>query len=593
MILYVANRGEIARRILKTARKMGFKTAVGYAKQDKDLPFVSEADLAIALDGEEALETYLDYRKVITAAIEAGATHIHPGYGFLSENPQFVDLVHLEGIQFVGPKSESMRKLGDKIGSRNFLKNYGIPLLPAYDGDDQTDDRLLSEAKKLGFPLLIKPSAGGGGKGMIRVDREEDFLTALSSSKRIARAAFADTRIFLERFIEKARHIEVQILGDTFGNIFALGERECSLQRRHQKVIEEAPCVFLKESIRKKLLEYSKSIAQAAHYHSLGTIEWIWGGKNEIYFLEVNARLQVEHPVTELIFGVDLVELQLKVALGENLKDLKFKAQGHAIEARLTAEDPSREFLPSGGKIHKLRLPENVRLDFGFKEKNIIPPQFDSLLGKIIAYSDTREQARLKLLEALKEVCVFGPATNRGFLIHLLESNEMISGDISTGLIAAKPYHFDVAKALSYLKGLKNLDLSSASDDLDFFSPWGEVHGLTQKIDYEDYEDKRYFHTDFGDWSTDRPRRKIKVSDTQSSEMESNEIRSPMPAKVTKVLVKRGAQIEKGATLLVLEAMKMEHQLKAPKATIIEEVFIKEGERVNIDQLLIKLGMIS
>ncbi|MDB5037154.1 MAG: Methylcrotonoyl-CoA carboxylase, partial [Bacteriovoracaceae bacterium] len=383
-ILYVANRGEIARRIIRSAKKLGFKTAVGYADQDADLPFVQEADLAIPLKGEEARDTYLNSKKVLAAALEAKATHLHPGYGFLSENPQFVDMVQTEKIQFVGPSSESMRLLGDKIGSRKFLKTIGTPLLPSYDGDDQSEKNLLNEATKLGFPLLIKPSAGGGGKGMLRVDRAENFISALESSKRISKAAFGDDRVFLEKLIENARHIEVQILADQSGNVFAIGERECSLQKRHQKVIEEAPCNFLSEELREKILNASKEIAQKAKYSSLGTVEWIWDGKDGIYFLEVNARLQVEHPVTEFVWKIDLVELQLRAALGESLEGLDPKPSGHSIEARLCAEDPDRDFLPSGGKIHRLKISENVRVDFGYYEKNNIPPQFDSLIGKVI-----------------------------------------------------------------------------------------------------------------------------------------------------------------------------------------------------------------
>lgn len=592
MILYIANRGEIARRIIRTAKRLKIKTVVGYADQDKDLPFVREADVAIPLQGEEALDTYLHTQKVLSAAVQAKATHLHPGYGFLSENPQFVDLVQMEGIEFVGPSSESMRKLGDKMGAREFLKPMGVPLLPGYDGKNQNEDHLLQEAQALGFPLLIKPSAGGGGKGMQIVDSASDFLDKLRSAKRIAKSAFADDRVFFERYIRKARHIEVQILGDKHGNIFSLGERECSLQRRHQKMLEEAPCAFLPEKLRALILSKSREIAQAAKYYSLGTVEWIWDGADEIYFLEVNARLQVEHPVTEMTFGVDLVELQVRVAQGESLKDYEFKARGHAIEARLQAEDPSQNFIPSGGKIHKLRLPENIRIDFGFREKNTVPLQFDSLIGKIIAYGENREEARLKLIQALETLVVFGPTTNRAYLIQLLKHGDVIRGDLWTGLIAQIPYAFDLQSAIEFLRNAGGEGLADV-EDLDLYSPWGELKTQSRAIDFDDFGDSRYFQTTFADWSVDRPKSKMGLGEMHSHELDASEVRSPMPAKIIRVNCSRGESVKKSSVLVVLEAMKMEHQLKAPKDGKIEAVLVKEGDRVAVDQLLVKLEIES
>jgi acetyl/propionyl-CoA carboxylase alpha subunit len=594
--LYIANRGEIALRILRTAKKMGFRTCVGFATQDEDLPFVKEADTSVNLEGEEASQTYLNTEKVLAAAKSLGSTHLHPGYGFLSENAGFVDLVTQAGIKFVGPSAESMRLLGDKIGSRKFLKKMGIPLLPSYEGDDQSESTLLAEAKKLGFPLLIKPSAGGGGKGMLRVDRAEDVIEKLQSSKRIAKSAFGDDRVFLERLIEKARHIEVQILADEHGHVYTVGERECSLQKRHQKVVEEAPAQFISEKIRQKLWTHSRRIAEEAKYTSLGTVEWIWDRQDGIYFLEVNARLQVEHPVTEAVWRIDLVEQQLWAALGEKLRALDLQPRGHAIEVRICAEDPAREFLPTGGKIHRLKLPQNVRADFGFREKNVIPSQFDSLIGKLIAFGNDREEARLKLIEALELLCIFGPVTNRSYLLQLLKHPSVIAGEISTSLLSEIPYQFDLMFGVELLRKLgrkPTVDATalrdSTDDDLDFYSPWGAVpqpHREDEKFYFEDIAGRRFFHADWGDWSERLNR--DQVANRDSTTNASLEIRSPMPGRIIRLTKKVGDVVKAGEVILVLEAMKMEHQIKAPREARVAKILAVEGDRVAMDAELVK-----
>ena len=596
MILYVANRGEIARRVIRTAKRMKIRTVVGFANQDAELPFVKEADESFCLEGEEAAETYLNFEKVIAAAKSLKATHLHPGYGFLSENPSFVDAVEKAGIEFVGPSSKAMRLLGDKIGSRKFLKKIDVPLLPSYDGDDQSDERLLEEAKKLGFPLLIKPSAGGGGKGMLRVDEEEGFLEALASSKRISKASFSDDRVFLEKLVTAARHIEVQVLADKKGNIQIVGERECSLQRRHQKVIEETPCIFLSDKLRKKIYEASKKIAEAANYHSLGTVEWIWDGADGIYFLEVNARLQVEHPVTEFCWNIDLVEWQLRVMMmNESVKDLRLQTSVHAVEARLCAEDPSQSFLPSGGKIHRLKLPseEFCRVDFGYYEKNTVPPQFDSMLGKIIVHGTDRTEAISKLKKALEELVLWGPVTNRAYLIQILNNQRVGAGELSTSLLQDLPYKFDMTEGFTLLSKVLHAPKVSPAleeEDADIYSPWGAVSiaHSTEDLIYEDFGDKRYFHSKSFDWTSKRPKRAgMAASDSQVSENETS-LRSPMPAKVTKLNVKVGESVKKGDLLLVVEAMKMEHQMKAPKDLTISKILVQPNERVQVDQVLVE-----
>lgn len=578
---------------MRTASRLGFTTAVGFSDGDRHLPFVEEANLKVSLDGVEAGETYLHQDKVIAAAKSLGAHFLHPGYGFLSEKADFVERLQKEGIKFIGPSSEAMKLLGDKIGSRNFLKKAGIPLLPSYEGDDQSEERLLKEAKALDFPLLIKPSAGGGGKGMFIAKNEGEFLERLRSSKRVAQSAFGDARVFIERFIEKARHIEVQILGDESGHIKIFGERECSLQRNHQKVIEETPCIYLKDKVREKLFRDSKILAEEAGYYSAGTIEWIWDGDEGLYFLEVNTRLQVEHPVTEEVFGIDLVEAQIKVAKGESIKDFDFKSQGHSIEARICAEDPNQNFLPSSGRIERLQLPKGIRIDFGFKEKSLVSPYFDSMLGKIIATAPSREQALDKLKLALEETVIFGPTTNRGYLIQLLEDSDVRSGNIHTRLLESKPYRFDLKKAFSLFKNLdssENLETAFLEDDLDYNSPWGSLpeQKSSKHVFYQDFGDKRFFHTRFADWSSDRPR-KVASRRNMVSSTTSHLIKCPLPGKVVNLAVKEGDLVQKAQVLVVVEAMKMEHQLKADYETKVVSIKVKEGDRVDGDQILIEL----
>ncbi len=601
-LLFIANRGEIARRIIRSAKRMKLKTAVAFADQDADMPFVYEADFSVPLKGRSSLDTYLNQKKILAAAQSVGATLLHPGYGFLSENPSFVEALASTEIRFIGPTAKAMRLLGDKVGSRQFLKYSKIPLLPFVESKPGEDPEVVwQRCKNMGFPLLIKPAAGGGGKGMFRVDDRSHFFEALASSQRLAQSTFNDPRIFIERFIQKARHIEVQILRDLHGHCFVFGERECSLQRRHQKVIEEAPCVFLPTTVRERIYAASRELAELADYHNAGTVEWIWDGGQEVYFLEVNARLQVEHPVTEEIYGVDLVELQIRAALGESLKDLSIPApQGHAIEVRLCAEDPSENFMPSGGTIHKLSYPEEPRVDMGFYEGNIVPGEFDSLLGKFISKAETREAARLKLIDSLKTTVIMGPSTNRSFLLWLLESDIFKSGDLSTKYIDQNPFRPNWVQGLAALKTLATTDdsltsshatqsLSQEDEDLDIFSPdvfspWGAMKVQTMHSHREVFGDKIYFHYFYDDWSIRRPRKSNGSS--ASNEAESHELRCPLPAKVIKILVAPGATTKRGEPIMVIEAMKMEITLKAPCSGKIVTLNGKEGEMMAVDSIV-------
>lgn len=594
MRLYIANRAEIACRVISSAKKLGAKTLVGYASIDKDLPFVYQADESVEIPHEDPKQAYLNADFVLETAKKLRATHLHPGYGFLSENADFVDRCKKEGIEFVGPGSKSIRQLGDKIGSRHFLKEHNIPLLPSYDEEDQSEERLFEEAKKLGFPLLIKPSAGGGGKGMFIVEAADSFLENLASSKRIAASSFGDERVFLEKLVRPARHIEVQILADTHSNVISLGERECSLQRRHQKVIEETPCEFLSDKLREKIFEASIRIAKAVDYQSAGTIEWIWDGNEGIYFLEANTRLQVEHPVTEYVWGVDLVEWQLRVANKESLADLKFEPKGHAIEARLCTEDPAQEFMPSGGKIHRLKLPESARADMGYDEGNEISGSFDSMMGKIICGAATRQEAIFELIKSLEQTLVFGPTTNRAYLLQILKSDFFKNGDLSTNLLESFSYQFDWKTALREASSVaKQPGHSSLEDDLDgsldYFSPWGQISQTSSSASWwEDFRNRRYFHLPALDWSVPRPR-PLEVSEAASDQSFETKIMSPMPSRVIDVFVSEGQEVKKGELLLILEAMKMEHKIKASFDGRIKVLSVGKNQQVPPDELLVEL----
>lgn len=596
MILFIANRGEVARRIIRSAKKLGFQTAVAYPTCDEDLPFVREADLTLRVESKLARQVYVDIAQVIQSAKVLGATHVHPGYGFLSERPEFVRAVRENGMEFVGPDASSMQLLGDKVSSRAFLKKLNISLLPSYEEEDLSIERISLEADRIGYPLLVKPSAGGGGKGMIKVFSAEDLLPALESSQRVALESFGDSRIFLEAYVEGARHVEVQILGDQQGNIKAIGERECSVQRRHQKLIEECPCEFLPERVRQSLHHHSLRIAKELGYHSLGTMEWLWDGHDGIYFLEVNTRLQVEHPVTEMVYGLDLVEWQLRVALGESIESLPLTPRGHAIEARLCAEDPHNQFFPSGGKIYRLRKDEEARNDFGYEEGNSVGSEFDSMLGKVIVFGDSRERSIEKLVQSLEKTCVFGPTTNRSYLIQILKSEAFASGALSTQMLEKMPYQFDLEAAIRLLKDqpIGKVADASTDDDLDYYSPWGAVKQRLSEVDSEDFFGFRYFHTKFADWKIkiEKRGRELASGSEESFEEGEKKIRSPMPGRIVRVLKKTGDELKRGDVILILEAMKMEHKVIAPWPSELKELKVSDGDQVLPDDILVELEKI-
>jgi 3-methylcrotonyl-CoA carboxylase alpha subunit len=438
--ILIANRGEIACRVIATCRRLGVETVAVYSDADAGGRAVRLADQAWHLGGSRPAESYLRGDRIIEIALASGAEAVHPGFGFLSENADFAESVEAAGLVFIGPRAASMRKMGSKAGAKQLMEAAGVPVVPGYNGEDQDDARLRAEAQRIGTPLMLKAAHGGGGKGMRIVRDLADFDAALASARREANNAFGRDRMLLERYIETPRHIEFQVFGDRHGQIIHLNERECSVQRRYQKIIEESPSPFLDQTLRAQMGAAAVAAARAIDYQGAGTVEFIVGPDRGYWFMEMNVRLQVEHPVTEAVLGVDLVEWQLRVASGEPLPlaQDQLQARGHAIEARLYAEDPEQGFLPGSGRLQRLRLPidaAGLRVDAGVEEGDEVSVYYDPMIAKIIAHGDDREQARRRLLLALRRSVVVGPKSNLDFLSRLLDHPRFTDGQIDTGYL--------------------------------------------------------------------------------------------------------------------------------------------------------------
>lgn len=435
----IANRGEIAVRIIKACQELGVKTVAIYSDVDKKAPHVQIADETVGLGDPTPIESYLNIPKIIKIAKDVGADGIHPGYGFLAENPDFAKSCNDVGIKFIGPSPKVISLMGDKIAAKKTMQNVQVPVIPGYHGVKQDDESLIKEGKKIGFPLLVKAAAGGGGKGMRIVYSKDTLAESIESSKRESSSAFGDNTVFLEKYLDKPRHIEFQILADEHGNVIHLFERECSIQRRHQKIIEETPSPIMTPALRKEMGDSAVAAAKAVGYTNAGTVEFMVDGDKNFYFMEMNTRLQVEHPITEMTTGIDLAKWQLRIASGEKLtlKQKDIFQRGHAIECRIYAEDPANGFLPSIGKLEKVEAPTgpNVRDDSGIITDLEITPYYDPMLSKIITYSENRQENINKMIWALSRYVVMGVTTNISFLKKVLEHNEFKKGNITTHFI--------------------------------------------------------------------------------------------------------------------------------------------------------------
>ncbi len=479
--LLIANRGEIAVRVIETCRKMGVVAVAVYSEADRNAKYVSMADEAYCIGAPEAATSYLDGQKIIELAKRIGVDGIHPGYGFLSENAGFVELCEDNDIAFVGPRADVVERMGSKIESKRIAMASDVPTVPGYTGDDQSPETLIAEAERIGTPLMIKASAGGGGRGMRIVHDLNDFATQLELATKEAQTAFGDARVLLERFIEESRHLEVQVLGDNHGNVVHLFERECSIQRNHQKVIEEAPAGFIDNNTRERLYSYALQLSKEIDYNSAGTVEFIFDNKTkDIFFLEMNTRLQVEHPVTELISGIDLVEWQIRIASGEQLalQQNDLAINGWAIEARVTAENPAEDYRPETGTLTFYREPQGkgIRIDSGIEEGSVITPFYDSMISKTIAYGETREEARSRLIVALGEYLLAGVGNNIPFLRDILKAPAFSNQPLTTNFInhnfeggwRAPVVEQEKILVLAALAWIKNIE----ADLRDNQSPW-------------------------------------------------------------------------------------------------------------------------
>ena len=623
--LLIANRGEIACRVIRTARRLGIRTVAVYSDADAKALHVRQADEAVHIGPSPARESYLRGDAIIAAAKAAKAEAIHPGYGFLSENADFPEAVLEAGLIWVGPKPDSIRAMGLKDAAKKLMVDAGVPVTPGYLGEDQDPKRLHKEADAIGYPVLIKAVAGGGGKGMRRVDRTQDFDDALESCKREAASSFGDDRVIIEKYILSPRHIEVQVFGDSHGNAVHLFERDCSLQRRHQKVIEEAPAPGMDEATREAVCGAAVRAAKAVKYEGAGTIEFIADASDglkadRIWFMEMNTRLQVEHPVTEEITGQDLVEWQLRVASGEQLpkKQSELAITGHAIEARLYAEDPAKGFLPSVGTLDHFDLGPSTSLGTGFgrietgvEEGDAISPFYDPMIAKLIASADTRDEAIDELAAMLDGVEVWPVRTNAGFLFNALLDEDFGAGRIGTGFIEQKldelvpePEPDDeiwraaaaVATAMAEdeapLAGLIGFRLNAAPAASVALGRHGEFRNVALD-DHEPMAEVSGFRDDervvvFAEGQTHEFALAARGS-VAGHGVHDGEIVAPMPGKVTAVEVAAGDKVAKGQRLLTLEAMKMEHGLTAPFDGTVAEIGAEAGAQVGEGAVLAKI----
>ncbi|MCW0980810.1 acetyl/propionyl/methylcrotonyl-CoA carboxylase subunit alpha [Agrobacterium sp. BT-220-3] len=650
--ILIANRGEIACRIIRTAARMGIRTVAVYSDADRDAMHVALADEAIGIGPAPARSSYLDAEKIVAAAHASGAEAIHPGYGFLSENAGFAEACASAGLVFIGPAPDAIRAMGGKSEAKALMAQAGVPVVPGYHGDDQAEERLADEAKGIGYPVLIKASAGGGGKGMRIVRKKREFAAELAGAKREALAAFGNDRILIEKYLERPRHVEVQVFADGQGNCVSLFERDCSIQRRHQKVIEEAPAPGLPDTLRQRMYDAAVAAARAIDYRGAGTVEFLLDPSGEFYFMEMNTRLQVEHPVTEYITGLDLVEWQIRVANGETLPEDwgNLRINGHAIEARIYAEDPAHDFLPSIGTINHLVFPDegpHLRIDSGIRAGDAITVHYDPMIAKLIVWDHDRRSAVRRLRLALEKLAICGVTSNAAFLTRLAGLDAFADADLDTGFISRNEATLfapgatgDNEIALATL-GLLLSGRNGPGPQADPYSPWNKTnafrlnaparetlrfvldqlptevtathepdgfslaigtrairaHGSisqdgTLSATIDGWQKRGHFfasdngHALFLDGEQYRVSQPDPV-DIADAATHAGGLEAPMPGVIRAILSENGAAVSAGEALVVMEAMKMEHTIRAPAKGTVTAINCTEGDMVEAGAVLV------
>lgn len=609
--ILIANRGEIAVRVIRTANKLGIATVAVYHQADSAAVHVKLADEAYLLDGVSLSETYLNIEKVVAIAKSCGADGIHPGYGFLSENAQFAAAIAEAGIAFIGPSADAIELMGSKARAKQIMEKANVPLIPGFHRSNTDDQTLREAADRIGFPLLIKAAAGGGGKGMRVVEDRPEFDNALNAAKREARAAFGDDTMILEKLLVDARHIEVQIFCDSQGNGVYLYERDCSMQRRHQKVIEEAPAKIVTPSLRQAMGEAAVRAAKAIDYRGAGTVEFLLDSDGAFYFMEMNTRLQVEHPVTEAVTQQDLVEWQIVVARNESLPltQEQIPLVGHAIEVRLYAEDTSNHFLPSSGRIDYLSWPDHVRIDSGFQTGDRVTTLFDPMLAKIIVHADDRDTAIAEMSTALANTHIFGLKTNTDLLRRLCTDSDFVNGNITTAWLdqhidevnaTSNDYRQQVANAwLAHQQSKKALSAWESTDDFRLF-------GATKRRYYIDVDGEQMLcqpsEADQSNWqfvtitgATLAYTQGIEATVTAHLPLRKNtstdqhrDVTAVMSSVLVKISVSEGDTVKQGQQVAILEAMKMEHPLYAPADGIVRLAAVSEGQQLSDGELIFR-----
>lgn len=650
--LLIANRGEIAIRVMRTCQHMGIKTVAVYSDADANAPHVAFADMSVHIGPSPVGESYLRSDKIIQAAKDTGADAIHPGYGFLSENAAFAQACHDNDIIFVGPPIGAIDVMGDKAKSKRAMIAAGVPCIPGYQGEDQSDARLIKESAGIGFPLMVKAAAGGGGRGMRFVHDKKDLANAIKAARSEAANAFGSDELIIERAVIAPRHVEIQVMADSHGNTIYLGERDCSVQRRNQKVIEESPCPVMDEALRARMGEAAVATARAVNYVGAGTVEFLLDANFDFFFLEMNTRLQVEHPVTEMVYGVDLVAEQIKAAQGQVLQIAQDDVQafGHAIEVRLYAEDPENEFLPSTGPVTLWQPPVNARVDSGIETGGEISPFYDSMVAKIITHGETRGEALIKLKKALEGTALIGPKNNRDFLIDALGYSTFVKGEATTAFIKetygedgySEPdlSELDIIKGAlcQYFLGLESAASAALSVPKELLG-WGSIGELKSIFLYQSGEENRrvtfiskpdyltaeldgkcydvscqrisdsqleliidrektdiiYAATSAAHISIVTPSRSYTLTNIAGglpSGMDAGgggTVRAPMHGQLLEIIVSVGDSVKKGDKIAVLEAMKMQHEILAEIDGKVTDIAAKAGTQIAADDLILEI----